>query len=225
MGPGRYPDKVPELPPTVRGRRMREQIVQTAAEMFAERGVHAVGLRDVLHAAGASKSQLYHYFDSKDDLVQAVIAYQRSTVLGAHRSLLSRVGTWQDLADWLDAVVQVQQSLGWRGGCRLGSLASTLAETDDAARAALADCFTQWQAEIAAALTALQDAGHLQHNADAGQLAAATLATIEGGLLLAQTARSGVPLHAAVKAAHRHLLTYAAPQTDPARPTATTVDR
>jgi AcrR family transcriptional regulator len=206
---------VVESPPTERGRRMREHLVHTAAELFAESGVHAVGLRDVLHAAGASKSQLYHYFAGKDDLIQAVIAYQRSTVLGAHRNLLRRVGNWSDLADWLDAVVAVQESLGWRGGCRLGSLASSLAETDDAARAALADCFALWRAEIAAALDALRTAGHLRPDADVERLATATLATIEGGLLLAQTDRTGEPLVAAVEAAHQHLRSHA--QDEPVR--------
>jgi TetR/AcrR family transcriptional repressor of nem operon len=200
---------VPEQPPTKRGRRTREHIVRTAADMFTEHGVHATGLREVLVAAGASKSQLYHYFTDKDDLVQAVIAYQRTTVLRAHRDLLARIGTWPDLAQWLDAVVSVQRKLGWRGGCRLGSLASELAETDESARAALADCFTQWQAHIAAALSTLQRTGQLRREADVHALATATLAMIEGGLLLAQTARSGRPLTTAIDAVHRYLLSYA----------------
>ena len=49
-------------PRTGRGRASRERIVEHAAELFAERGVAGASLDDVLAAAGAGKSQLYHYF-------------------------------------------------------------------------------------------------------------------------------------------------------------------
>ena len=41
-------------------------------------------LDDVIAAAGVSKSQLYHYFADKDDLVRAVIARQTARVFAEH---------------------------------------------------------------------------------------------------------------------------------------------
>ena len=58
-------------PRTGRGRASRERIVEHAAELFAERGVAGASLDDVLAAAGAGKSQLYHYFSGRDELVEA----------------------------------------------------------------------------------------------------------------------------------------------------------
>jgi TetR/AcrR family transcriptional regulator, transcriptional repressor for nem operon len=188
---------------------MRERIVSRAAELFAQKTVHAVGLRDIQAAAGVSKSQLYHYFTDKDDLVHAVIDHQRRVVVGGHTALLDEVRTWADLRRWLDAVVVTNQADGGRGGCRLGTLAASLAQTDDAARAALADCFAGWQVRIATALINLRDAGLLHADADPGSLATATLAAVEGGQLLAQLTRSPEPLRTALDAAYAHLRIWA----------------
>ena len=69
------------LPVTERGRRSRAAIIDAAATLMYQRGVGLTTLDDVLAAAGAGKSQLYHYFDSKADLVAAVIERQLEMVL------------------------------------------------------------------------------------------------------------------------------------------------
>ncbi|WP_316576053.1 TetR/AcrR family transcriptional regulator [Nocardia canadensis] len=42
-----------------------ERILDAAAELFAERGVAAVGMRDIAAAAGCSRATLYRYFDNR----------------------------------------------------------------------------------------------------------------------------------------------------------------
>ncbi|WP_151484745.1 TetR/AcrR family transcriptional regulator, partial [Streptomyces albicerus] len=63
---------MPKEPMTERGRQTRARIVEAAAALVAERGVEGTGIDHVLAAARASKSQLYHYFTDKDDLIRAV---------------------------------------------------------------------------------------------------------------------------------------------------------
>ncbi|MFF4764464.1 TetR/AcrR family transcriptional regulator [Streptomyces sp. NPDC001292] len=46
-------------------RRIRE----AAITLFAERGFHGTGIRDIVTEAGATLSSLYHHFGSKDDLL------------------------------------------------------------------------------------------------------------------------------------------------------------
>src|SRR6058998_1269462 len=60
-------------PATAKGRATRERIVQAAAELVAEKGAAGMSLDDVRARTGASRSQLYHYFEDRDDLVHAVI--------------------------------------------------------------------------------------------------------------------------------------------------------
>jgi AcrR family transcriptional regulator len=51
----------------------RAKILDTAAQLFYEHGVHAVGVNEIAARARASKLSLYRYFPSKDELVEAML--------------------------------------------------------------------------------------------------------------------------------------------------------
>lgn len=52
---------------------VRERILGTAATLFYQRGVRAVGVDLVVERAGIAKSSLYRHFRTKDDLVAAFL--------------------------------------------------------------------------------------------------------------------------------------------------------
>lgn len=56
-------------------------------------GVANTTIDAVIEASKASKSQVYHYFANKDDLVLAVIQRQAECVLGTHEELLRRLNS------------------------------------------------------------------------------------------------------------------------------------
>ncbi len=147
------------LPATGKGRATRERIIDTAADLIYERGVAVVTLDDVREATETSKSQLYHYFADKDDLVHAVIERQRARVLAFHAPKLDSLSSWEDIGRWRDAIVAAQAERQCRGGCPLGSLANALAELDDTARTRLSDAFTSWQQLLADGLADLITSG------------------------------------------------------------------
>ena len=64
-----------EAPATAKGRRSRELIIETAARLMRPRGISATPLDDVLSASGTGKSQLYHYFRTKEELTSAVLDF------------------------------------------------------------------------------------------------------------------------------------------------------
>jgi len=51
----------------------RELIVATAAEMFARKGIKAITVREIAAAGGVLSGSLYHYFKSKDEIVQEIL--------------------------------------------------------------------------------------------------------------------------------------------------------
>ncbi len=51
----------------------RERLISEANTLFYEHGFHAIGLDRVLDAAGVTKTTFYNHFESKDDLVIAVL--------------------------------------------------------------------------------------------------------------------------------------------------------
>src|SRR5277367_6198070 len=200
------------LPATGKGRATRERIIDTAADLIYERGVAAVTLDDVRDATATSKSQLYHYFADKNDLVHAVIERQRGRVLAFHRPKLDSLSSWDDISRWRDAIVAAQAARQCRSGCPLGSLAYALAELDDAARTRLSDAFTSWQQLLADGLREMVRSGALRGDANPERLAVSTIASLQGGLILAELERDTRPLEIALDAAIAHLKTFAPQQ-------------
>lgn len=189
------------LPTTEKGRATRARIVGAAAELVAEQGVAAVSLDEVGARAAASRSQLYHYFEDRDDLIRAVVTATVGTVLGAQDGLLAELDTWAGIDRWFAAMVAGQEARQARGGCPLGSLAGQLAERDPKARAALAEGFDRWEGRLREGLLGLQARGRLAPRADPAELATSVMALIQGGLLLTQVRRDSAQLRTALDAA------------------------
>lgn len=197
------------LPVTSKGRATRERIIDAAADLIYERGVASVTLDDVREMTHTSKSQLYHYFTAKNDLVLAVIERQRERILAFHTPHLEASSTWDDVQRWRDAIVAAQAERQCRSGCPLGSLANELCELDHAARNQLLDAFASWQQLLAACLARMIASGALRPDADPASLALSTIASLQGGLLLAEIERGTRPLEIALDAAITQLRTFA----------------
>src|SRR5690349_11272516 len=117
-------------PVTAKGRATRERILQAAAELIAEKGVARMSLDDVRARTGASRSQLYHYFEDRDDLIRAVVEATTDAVLGRQDELFDHLDSWAGIDRWFEFMIQHQIEQQARGGCPIGSLAGQLAEND-----------------------------------------------------------------------------------------------
>ena len=201
-----------ETPRTARGHATRDRVTSAAAALIRERGVAETSLDDVLRRAGASKSQLYLYFDDRAALLREVVAQNANHVLGVQEPHLGALDSWRAIRAWLDSLVKLQADGGARGGCPIGSLVGQLAETDEQARELLADGFARWEEPLRRGLYTMQRRGRLDPNADPDRLAVATLAAIQGGLVLTQTRRDPSQLAIALDAAYAYLRSYRRPR-------------
>jgi len=65
-------------------------ILDTALELFAEKGYHQTSISDITQKAGISKGLLYNYFESKDEVLKSIIktgydtAYNNLDLNGDH---------------------------------------------------------------------------------------------------------------------------------------------
>jgi TetR/AcrR family transcriptional regulator, transcriptional repressor for nem operon len=190
---------------TPRGAATKRRIVESAAELIHANGAECVSLDAVMEASGASKSQLYHYFDNKDALVREVIDFQTRRILEFNSLHLERLDSLAALRAWRDAIVAVYRAGGSIGGCPLGSLASELAAQSEEARRQLAQSFAAWAAVIENGLSRMKERGQIVRSADPKGMAVAILAAIQGGILLSKTARSSQPLELAFGMALGHV--------------------
>ncbi len=214
-GPWRYSCDVPqqESPAsrprlTARGAATRSRIVLAAAELMHVQGVAATTIDDVLAASATSKSQFYQHFDDKSELVYEVITLRADEVLSWQRLRLEKVDSFHGLRHWRDAMVQRCTLRRGFGGCELGSLAAELSDTDDKARASLAEHFAEWHRMLAAAVERMRDNRVLRADIDARALATGLLAAVEGGYLLSQTAHDPRQMQMALNMAIDHIASF-----------------
>jgi AcrR family transcriptional regulator len=67
------PVAAPTTQLTSRGESTRERILQSAAEVLAERGYAGATLNDIAQRANTKAGSLYYYFESREDLVREIM--------------------------------------------------------------------------------------------------------------------------------------------------------
>ena len=194
-----------DTPKTAKGRATRERIVAAAAQLIHGHGVAETSVDEVIERAGASKSQLYHYFDDRGALLRAVVEHNADGILGD----LPPLDGWKAIRAWFDSLVALQLERRACGGCPIGSLVGQLAESDEQARRQLGTSLELWRMHLRDGLRSMQRSGKLDPRADPGELATATLAAIQGGLLLTQARRDPDQLAVTLDAAYAHLRSHA----------------
>jgi AcrR family transcriptional regulator len=91
----------------------REQILDTAATLFAERGFHGVSMHDIGRACGISGPALYKHFTGKDDILTRSLTSISDRLLTEGRS---RTEAARSTDDALDALIEwhIEFALGHR---------------------------------------------------------------------------------------------------------------
>jgi AcrR family transcriptional regulator len=74
----------------------RQQILSTAADLFAARGFHGVSMGDIGAAVGVSGPALYKHFAGKEDILGQCLLHASDQLLAGARELLSDGGARSD---------------------------------------------------------------------------------------------------------------------------------
>ena len=113
---------------TEKGQSSRERIIEAANHLIYTQGYNRTSFADVAAAVGITKGNLHYHFRSKEELLDAVIAY-RMNVITAHIEDWER--EFSDPRDRLKRYARVllnEQSDVVRYGCPMGSLNAELAK-------------------------------------------------------------------------------------------------
>lgn len=178
------------LPTSERGLRSRAAIIGAAARLMHDHGLAAPSMDAVLAASGTGKSQLYHYFDGRQDLAVAVLHHQFGQVMAAQPSLTDPA--CDDLRRWRDEVLRAHSESDL-GTCPLGVFAGQTGG-DPVLRDTLADLLMRWQDALTALVGRALAAGRVSPDTDPGAAGRALLTALQGGTMLAHLHREAEPL-------------------------------
>lgn len=109
----------------------RAHIVETASELFRERGFDGVGVSDLMAAAGFTHGGFYKHFGSKADLMAEASASSLSKSLESAESL--------DVPGFIDAYVTREHRDGRGSGCTMAALCGDVARQSDDLKATFAE--------------------------------------------------------------------------------------
>ncbi len=173
--------------------------MERAAGLFAEHGIAATSVDEVLAAAGAGKGQFYHYFRGRDELAAAAVGYRCMQVVAGLTEALGGVSSLAGLEQALAGFVAGFEQMGMPG-CPIGTLAAEVAGRNEDARLQVAAGFDAWERLLADALERIGQGGELRADTEPAALATGLLASIEGGMVLSQARRDIASLRIAVEA-------------------------
>jgi TetR/AcrR family transcriptional regulator, lmrAB and yxaGH operons repressor len=168
----------------------RARMVQSAATLIRERGIHGTGLREVVAHSGGPRGSLGRFFPGgKTQLVTEAIDVALVDLFGDLDRTLSEAETFPEaisviVAPWRRLLVDYDFALG----CPLAATICDAAD-NDSLRTHVRDAFAGWRAPVVDA-----HARFGASPAEAEAHATVLMAALEGALILARAQRSIEPL-------------------------------
>ena len=191
---------------TKRGNKTQQRIVHAAATLIHQKGANGTSVDEILSASNAGKSQFYHYFTSKDELILAVLAHWiHRSLTYAEISLMTSNDPTTCIAALFDGAKESLNSMGCCHGCPVASLALELGGPDGMLRDYVDLFYRDFQSLITSKLVELQSAGQLRSTENLEDLAEFISATFHGSLLLSTVQSNTKPISTAKKAVLAHL--------------------
>jgi AcrR family transcriptional regulator len=178
----------------------RSRIIESARYLFWEKGYAATGLAEILSRAEANSGSFYHFFESKDALLRAVLD---SYVALLEPQLIRPV--WAATADPVERVFALLDAYRARlvetscsYGCPIGRLALEIDIENTPAHSLIAANFSAWKRAVEAALRA---AGLPKPH----DLATLVLTVMEGAVMQSRAYRSLEPFDACIRQLRAHV--------------------
>lgn len=189
---------VPEPLPT------RDRLIHSARYLFWERGFAGTSMADLLAHADVNSGSFYHFFESKEALLRAVLdgylhALRPMVVNPAFAQTndpLERI--FAILAGYRERILQTDCQYG----CPLGRLALEIDPENRPAHKLIAENFQGWIGAVGECLAEMK--ARLPKNTDPEALATYVLAVMEGGVMLSRSYGSVEPFDRAVKQLREH---------------------
>ena len=179
---------------------VRQSILDTGQRIMAGKGFSAVGLNEILTAAGVPKGSFYHYFGSKDAFGEALIENYFQDYLAEIDKTLRQPGLtmaqrlmnyWQQ---WQDA----QSFLDCQGRCLAVKLGAEVADLSEAMRLAMKRGTSGIIGRLSTAIETGVEEGSLSIDGDPGSVAQSLYQLWLGASVMVKIGRDRQPFATAL---------------------------
>jgi TetR/AcrR family transcriptional repressor of nem operon len=180
----------------------RDRLIESARYLFWERGYAGTSMADLLAHAAVNSGSFYHFFESKEALLRAVL----ETYKDALRPMVINPAFAQTeepvarifaiLAGYRERILQT----GCTYGCPLGRLALEIDPENRPAHHLIAENFQGWIEAVRECVDEMQ----LPPDADRQSLATYVLAVMEGGVMLSRSYGSVEPFDRTIAQLQEH---------------------
>jgi len=182
----------------------RDRLIDSARYLFWERGFAGTSMAELLAHAEVNSGSFYHFFDSKEALLRAVleqyIELLRPMVVDPAFATtpkpLERI--FAILSGYRERILATDS----RYGCPLGRLALEIDPENAPAHTLIARNFQGWIDAIRECIVEMQPS--LPPRTDVNALATFVLVTMEGGVMLSRSYRTVEPFDRAVAQLREH---------------------
>lgn len=179
----------------------RAKIIAAARRAFYERGYDHTSFADVAKVSGVPKGNFYYHFQSKTELIQAVLDARKADIRAALASWSASIPSPKKRLERFARMVTSETEDLVRFGCPVGSLLTELGkQSGDAPHAgalALLDLYIAWASEQFA---------ELGHSARAARtLAERLLSRCQGAIVIAHAYGDGAILRRELRDIERWL--------------------
>lgn len=182
-----------------------ERLIESTRELLWERGYTGTSPKAILERADAGQGSMYHHFKGKPDLALAAIRRTAEEMRATAAGVLDSPGTPYER---IEAYLRRERDV--LRGCPVGRLTmdpDVIASPE--LRAPVEETLDWLRGRIAGIVEEGKSRGQFAPGLDAGEIAAAVVATVQGGYVLARASGSPAVFDAGV----RGLLSLLAPRT------------
>src|SRR3712207_4481646 len=167
----------------------RQKMIQSAAVLFRERGVHGTSFADVLEHSGAPRGSIYHHFQGgKTQLAEEATRYAGEFIVAGTVAPLADKDPVKAIDTFRKQWTKLLRHSDFAAGCVI--VAATLeGAREPTVRDAAGRAFPAWEKVLADALRERN-----VPRARASSIATVMIAAIEGAIILARAQRTTRPL-------------------------------
>jgi TetR/AcrR family transcriptional regulator, transcriptional repressor for nem operon len=179
---------------------VRQTILETGQRIMAGKGFSAVGLNEILSAAGVPKGSFYHYFGSKEAFGEALLESYFEDYLADLDATLRQLGLTmaQRLMNYWQRWQDTQSFFDCQGKCLAVKLGAEVADLSEAMRAALKRGTSRIIDRLAGAIEAGVAEGSLSTHDDPYRVAQSLYQMWLGASVMVKIVRSTQPFETAM---------------------------